>query len=395
MKIGILTHHWVFNYGANLQTLSTVCFLRNNGHEPFVINWVQEDAEEYYYKTTETEMADMFRKFQEEYYPLTLLCRSAKDIADVIKQNGIEKVIIGSDTVFMLHSRQFSLRSWKWTQPTSESVFPNPFWGEFLDYGIDIPVIAYSAATLDLNLSAFKSKREEIGRYLKRFKIITTRDQYTSEIISFFTRGAMVPVITPDPVFSFNNNFIQNLSREDFLNKYHLPNKYILVCFTEGYQKKATAFVNELNNLTKKSGYELIELPRQTGRKLFDIKHVDTIMNPIEWYNMIRFSNGFIGQLMHPIVISIHNSVPFFCIDYYGRRKFRATFIDYKTSKAYQIINQVEKVNCYKNIAGRFDMMPSPKYVLESILSQIDHPDYSITEKMNKKSDNSMKLMLE
>lgn len=28
MKIGILTYHWVANFGANLQTLSTVCYLK-------------------------------------------------------------------------------------------------------------------------------------------------------------------------------------------------------------------------------------------------------------------------------------------------------------------------------------------------------------------------------
>ena len=43
MKIGILTYHSVYNFGANLQVLSTVGYLKNNGFEPIVINWIPED----------------------------------------------------------------------------------------------------------------------------------------------------------------------------------------------------------------------------------------------------------------------------------------------------------------------------------------------------------------
>ena len=39
MRIGLLTYHWVANYGANLQALSTYCYLDNNGYNPIIINW--------------------------------------------------------------------------------------------------------------------------------------------------------------------------------------------------------------------------------------------------------------------------------------------------------------------------------------------------------------------
>ena len=40
MRIGLLTYHWVANYGANLQALSTYCYLDNNGYNPISsLNW--------------------------------------------------------------------------------------------------------------------------------------------------------------------------------------------------------------------------------------------------------------------------------------------------------------------------------------------------------------------
>lgn len=393
MKIGILTHHWVFNYGANLQTLSTVSFLKSHGHDPYVINWVQEDAEKNYLSSHQSEMVDMFRTFQKEYYPLTDLCRNAKDIAIVIRKFGIEAVVIGSDTVFMLHSRKFSLRKLKYSEPTSESIFPNPFWGEFLDYGVDVPVIAYSAATLDIKLSIYKNQRDYIGSYLSRFKTITTRDKLTSEMVSYFTRGKMVPEITPDPVFSFNKNFPQSISREDILHKYHLPDKYWLICFSEKNRKKTKDWVERLQVQAKLNGYELVELPRQTGERLFNVRQIEGLINPIDWYNLIRFSNGYIGQLMHPIVIAIHNGVPFYSCDQYGTTYFRRLYVDHTTSKTYQIVKQVGMEGHYSNIARRYSRWPHVAIVVEKLMDT--SKNRSIMEMMNNMSDSSMTTLLD
>lgn len=384
MIVGILTHHWVYNYGANLQTLSTINFLRNNGHTPLVINWVQKDAEEYYNRTTKPEYVAMFHKFQELHYPLTEIVRNAEEIAKVIIKHSIEKVIVGSDTVFML-------RKYK---AMSESVFPNPFWGEFLNYGVNVPVIAYSAATLDIKKTDFLIEKSEISNYLKRFKTISTRDKFTSDVISFFTDGDLVPPITPDPVFSFNKNIPQSVSRESFLQQFQLPEKYVLLCITEGYCDMAKEWVCKLKEIIYSKGYELIELPRQTGNRLFDIRQVDRILNPIEWYNLIRFSNGYIGQLMHPIVIAIHNSIPFFSLDQYGRKRIRRIYVNKNTSKTYQLIKEVNMTRNYVNISGRFSSLPSVSKVVKAILNSDKTKEKNNMTIMNSKSEKSMRKYL-
>lgn len=393
MIIGILTHHWVFNYGANLQTLSTVSYLKSHGHIPYVINWVQEDAESHYSRTTKSEMVKVFRSFQEQYYPLTELCRNAKDIADVIKKYGIEEVIIGSDTVWMLHSKHFSVKKLAWSKPTSESVFPNPFWGEFLNYNVNTQVVAYSAATLDIKINDFKSQKEEIGSYLRRFSKITTRDQYTSDVISYFTDGKIVPSITPDPVFGFNNNVSNQLSKFEVLRRFGLPEKYYLIGFQEAYESRATPWAeNAAKYLKHRTGIDSYELPRQTGKRLLNINHISSeVLTPLEWYAIIRYSEGFIGQLMHPIVSAMHNAIPFFSLDHYGISKFHHIKVDYTTSKVWQIVKQADMTYRYWHVGGRFVQLPDYHKVVDAFLTEDSERRRIWADKMAKLSEVTMK----
>ena len=76
MKIGILTYHWVANFGANLQTLSTVCYLKKNGFIPIVINWIPLDCELKYQSSTPVEQLDAHASFSETYFETTRVCRT-------------------------------------------------------------------------------------------------------------------------------------------------------------------------------------------------------------------------------------------------------------------------------------------------------------------------------
>ena len=45
-------------------------------------------------------------------------------------------------------------------------------------------------------------------------------------------------------------------------------------------------------------------------------------LSPIDWYALIKYSNGYIGENMHPIVICLHNAVPCYSIDNWGNFDF-------------------------------------------------------------------------
>lgn len=367
MKIGILTYHWVFNHGANLQTLSTIGYLRRIGHEPVVINWVPEDCEKWYLATTDARQVACFKEFQEAFYPLSKLCRNAEDVAKVINEVGIEKVFIGADTLFILRKGFMSPMTNKLEPPLYCESFPNPFWGEFLEYGVDVPIMGFSIACLDTNAKMFKDQKPEIKRYLKRFSYLSARDKSTAELISFFTDNELTPEITPDPVFNFNSNVDISEFEKKTRDKFGIKKDYYLMSVPSPYNRKVNNWALSLEKEMNKRGYELIELPRQTGYPDLGIQQMPySIINPLEWYVLLKNSKGYIGGLMHPIVICIHNEVPFFSLDYYGSSRIRGFYTDKTTSKAWQIINQCGLGRYYKNIKSRIIApLMSPKDMVE------------------------------
>ena len=89
MKIGILAYHAACNFGAFLQLLSTVEYIRNCGDEPLVINWMPSDFRDYYEKASLPEVLHLYKELRQKYYPLTRLCETAQEVAETIKEDGI------------------------------------------------------------------------------------------------------------------------------------------------------------------------------------------------------------------------------------------------------------------------------------------------------------------
>lgn len=376
MKIGILTYHWVYNFGANLQTLSTVGYFRKHGYDPVVINWIPADLKKYYDHTTSPEMVKVFNDFQQEYYPLTKLCRDSKDIADVVKKEGIEKVFLGADTLFKLRKPSINLRTGERTEPFSSDMFPNPFWGEFLNY-VDVPIIGYSIATNQTDYKDFVDISDDVVYYIKRFKKLTVRDEYTQSMIAGFTKNEIIPPITPDPVFGFNQNVDIQAYEKEIIKKFDLPSNYYLLCMPQPFHVRMKKWAIKLNNIIKNDGAVLYELPRQNGGQCFDIpqfKH--KYITPLEWYVIIKYSKGYIGGLMHPIVSCIHNRVPFFSLDYYGvpprlfGRRVRGLgifLVNKRSSKTFQIVKDCGLLKYYYNINNRLTFFPEPSYIYKSL----------------------------
>ena len=92
MKIGLLTYHWVANYGANLQTLSTYCYLENNGYTPIIINWVPDDAMASYKESASEEQIKTHREFIARRCKLTREFSKQSEIEVILKENSFQKI---------------------------------------------------------------------------------------------------------------------------------------------------------------------------------------------------------------------------------------------------------------------------------------------------------------
>ncbi len=377
-KVGILAYHSACNYGANLQILSTIGYLKKKGYEPFVINYEAKDFVDFYKKVTPKNVYECYKEFRERYMPLTRYCSSLEEIAMVINKLGIDAVIIGSDAVAQHHSWLERLyfptkRIFTIVKTTSDRVFPNPFWGTFSSYlERRIPMVIMSASSQDSNYRLFLPfEKKKMRDCLNVFSYVSVRDTWTKEMYKTITKGKLSPKVTPDPVFAFNFNCEKLIpSKEYILEKYHLPEKYCLLSFLNS-KTVSVHWLEEFQKMAKLNNIACVALPFPQGL-LFNHNlgyEIPSPLNPLDWYALIKYSKGYIGHNMHPIVVCLHNNIPFFSFDNYGLKRFRGLSVNEYTSKIYHVLKEAKLLEYRVSCLKKGFIAPSAEFVFNKIVN--------------------------
>ena len=377
MKIGLLAYHAVCNFGAMLQLLSTYMFLKNHGHEPVIINWVAKDLENYYAQNTPISQIENQLKLRLQLWKETALCCTIKDVANIISNEQIDAVIIGSDAVAQHHPLferiVFPCRNIiAINSVTSDVLFPNPFWGIWTDY-LDkpVPVALMSAASQDSKYKYISKKlRKQMKERIMAFSYVSVRDVDTQKMFSFITEGQCCPSVTPDPVFAFNQNAASLVpSKEELMKKYGLSGKYMLISFkNEKRCNVSQTWLNKFQDIAKHHGIQCVSLPFSTSLSAGELEsEIALPLNPIDWYALLKYSCGYIGNNMHPIVVCIHNTVPFFSFDNYGTKHANGLFCDSSTSKIRHILKVANLLDCRIASNSLFRRTPSPEHVFNKL----------------------------
>ncbi len=374
MKIGILTYHAACNFGANLQVHSTFEYLKKAGHEPVIINWFSKEFENYYKKTTPQAQYDVHENYRTLYFDLTERCYDTTSIAREIINNNLEGIIIGSDAVLQHHSLFariiFPTKKIISIKPiTKDRLYPNPFWGDFyphLNKEIPMALISASSQNSDFKLISHKIKKE-MKNSLSLFSYISVRDEWTQKMVRNIFNKKLTPEITPDPVFGFNYSIKSPLEKVEILDKYNLPENYLLFSF---YNSKSVTqnWLSEFKIIASKNNYTCVAMAMPNGIKFqhpFD-KIIDIPLSPIDWYQLIKYSSGYIGNNMHPIVVCLHNAIPCFSFDNYGIVKLRA-ITNQKSSKIYHILKEFDLLDIRVTDTG----VRSTDITAESVFSRI------------------------
>lgn len=357
MSIGILTYHWVANYGANLQTISTYKFLESKGYNPIIINWIPSDTYEYYSANTSLKQLDMHMTFIKSFCNITDRFSNIEEFEIIISKYNIQGIIIGSDSLFNI----IPITKKKDNSVTSDHIFPNPFWGEGF---IELPHVGLSISSQNSPFEKFKKNKNEIEKYINSFSALTVRDDWTQAMVNYFTNGKIIPSITPDPVFAFNTNVQKLPSKEEILLKYHLPDNYVLFTFNPS-RKFNQEWLNEVKNMFHKVGKSCVSLPKTTGSQKIILDYdIKLPINPIDWYSLIKYSSGYIGVLMHPIIICLHNSVPFYSFDHYGDGP--RMFTKKTSSKIYHILKKANLLNNHVLLKNTI-RYPKPMRIFKAI----------------------------
>lgn len=383
MKIGILTYHCVPNFGAQLQTLSTVCYLRNQGHEPIVLHWYPADLKNIYKWIDKAQIA-AHDDFSAAYLPLSALCETEDELIDEIDKLQLDAILLGSDALFKYVPllRRVYLKKGKRRPhliiekvPSVERIQGNPFFGGFiskLHKQVPVSVYAVSAQNTSFNLMTFMEK------YLMKsgmcnFRFVSVRDEWTREMVESVMNVSKIDIY-PDPVFAFNNNALELIpSKEYILEKYSLPKNYVLLSFRTGMC--SDEYIQSLALALRSKGMSPIALTMPEGVNCAEVKpEIDTPLSPMDWYALIKHSNGYIGERMHPIVVAMHNCVPCFSFDEYGASlPDKVIFPRYGKwdkghSKIYHIMHSANLLSNWFAY-GSNQPLPDPQYIVESILS--------------------------
>lgn len=381
MRIGILTYYKVMNFGATLQAVSTYCYLKNNGYDPVFINYQSKEAQIAIKNGNGEPQWDAQLDFVNSIIKnQTPVCETTSQLNDIIIDENIEAIIIGSDALLQHHSILARLKKGK-RKPIciqrigSDRLFPNIFWG--VGFNETVPTALMSVSSQNSNYKLFfPFTKWRMRNTLSKMKYISVRDTWTRDmVLNILQRDVS---ITPDPVFAFEQNCSDYIpSKEEILLKYDLPPNYVCASFFE--QNLSRKQFEELKIKLNKKGISFVILPMPTGRSYESIadKILKFPMSPIDWYAIIKYSKGYIGNNMHPIVVSLANAVPCYSLDNWGLTDFWGKKHDDGSSKIQHIL-EVFGVSGNRRIVekGKCDIS-----IDEIILGLENYPTEKIREK--------------
>lgn len=297
MKIGILTYHRAYNYGAVLQCFALKEVLKSMGHEACVIDYRQSEIENFYrFKSSFSIKKAMslpiikglallllapirdikqfraikrkkriFEAFQKKYLNLTAPCTT------LIPQ-GFDYYIIGSDML--------------WAYDVKTNNFDPVYLGKF-ERLPGAKLVGYAiSGTPD---SFVRLGEEQNFDFLKNFDSISFREKSLADIVGSYTGKDTTCCI--DPTLLTTKMLWQNLIKPEWQKKKYLVTYYLRL---QGDKK------NTLNNKIKK-------LAEEKGLEIIDINIRDSV-KPIsveDFVSIICCSSYVITDSFHGVIFSL------------------------------------------------------------------------------------------
>ena len=302
MKIGIITHHYVGNFGAVLQAYALINTLQNQ-HPNAVVEIVdyrinqhdfRSNSRFFHFKIKKDTIASFidklrlfkyFRSFQTKM-PHSRRVHNANDILHL----GYDYLVIGSDEVWNFYDKQ-SFSQIKFGVGLSNQI-------KTLSYA------ASAGASTDISLLP-----EECQIALKSFQGIAVRDSVTSTLIKNLGLPCST-VLDPTLIYDFEGKvrpYIQEILKE----------KYVLIydCRLDDLQ------LSEIKEFAQKKNMLLLGAGEYS--KQFDYR--TTAITPFEWTQLFKNAKFVVTGTFHGTAFSI---------------KYERSFVTYVTE-----INRVEKVS--------------------------------------------------
>lgn len=342
-KVGVLTHCIANNFGANLQALSTALYLKQHGYTPIFFCW-DDYLKKRSAKMNEQQL-EIHRLFLRRHgIEVSKPCSSPYDFKKVIEENNISDILVGSDAILTISSWldriSISRKGIRFNIIAEDRKFPNPFWIPFAEFVPNCHFYYLSPSCQSSNYNFLsQSVLRKMRVQMERFDYICARDTCTKEMIEYVMKKKDIVPITPDPVWGALSNFKEIPSKDYILAKYGIQSNYMLASFYRG-TAVSSLWLDGIRRLARKDCIELYSLPMPQGHFSSNLPRIELPVDPMDWFALIRYSKGYIGNNMHPIIVSMVNRVPFFSIDHHGKRFMLFRFE--KTSKVYDLLKRFD-----------------------------------------------------
>ena len=331
MRVALLTHHWVPNFGANLQSLSSVSLMRRLGLEVTVINYRPPRLEHFCKKRILSGQLDAHETHCKTFLDESPVLRTEDDIITYCQQEIFDTVIAGSDSLFRI----------KRSVVTEDGAFPNPFWllwTKKLKYK-SRPRIAFLAPSTEGSYYTRWDSVvcEGVREALANCDVLSVRDRWSQAMVQYVTGNQMHAELCPDPVAVLNHEFSipDNLLGEGP----EMKGKYILLFASPKYL--TVKWCRRFVELAHADGLQVYALPNVSGVTDLPVDRIlELPMAPLTWYSWIMHAAGLISINFHPIACAVFNSVPFISIDVSGPTHFYC-FAHREASKAYDMCMNV------------------------------------------------------
>lgn len=295
MKIGILTFHNAYNYGAVLQAYATQEIVKSRGHEVEIINYHNRKVDMHYvkkfsyrkfYKIPLVLIGKFFfykrklayERFINEYLQLTSnVIRSEENVTlDVY-----DVILIGSDQL--------------WNKRLTGG-WDKMYWGDFKTPS-GTRKVAWSICMNNIDLN--EDDILFVKKHLENFDLISVRESDLLSFISGLTTKSVYQTLDPTLVLPSANweNVCHDVKEKGYIAVYAVQD-----------EEKAIAYARKIASLQKKS---LIII--RSYSKWYFTKENKEFAGPDDFLSYIRYADMVITTSFHGAVFSVIYQKQFVC----------------------------------------------------------------------------------
>lgn len=297
MKIGILTFHCAHNYGAVLQAFGLQEFLKQIGHDPYIINytpsyllngyqkfskfyWIDKNILKLLKKLQTEPFIFIQRYFRWKAFNKFIYCRMRLCPYDNHNDFLFDAIIIGSDQV--------------WNSKISNGCFDDVYFG----INANCKIIAYAASSRSKELN--KYEKDYYKQHLGKFAAIGVRENSLKKLLQ--------PLVDTPIQVTLDPTLLAGVKVFDKIASCVKPNKYILLYEVEEHvetYKITKLLANQLNAT-------IIELVAPLSVKRL-LKKKQTA-SPEEFLGYIKNAACIITSSFHGVALSVLFNRPFYAL---------------------------------------------------------------------------------